>query len=329
MTLEMSDKMTYDMQEKFLSTVKKVEDLKKLPEYVLTKPIKENKWSIREIIGHLFYWDKYNLENMVPKMENQAILPSFPNHDSYNADAIKYINRFESAEKILEAFVTTRKELTSKLRNVNANITFSIQGEPNTFNITSFIDIFLEHDLHHLNQIEDFLEQNQFKIIPIGDYSPQIGHLVSMMNYARYTTLNDVKGLTEKALDYLPYSEANSIGALLLHMAAVEIGFQIEIFDGRKPNEQEVSEWGAAYSLGEQGRKAIKGYPLEFYIEKLDKVRNRTLEEFKRKDDNWLYEQRLWDNNLSNNYFIWYHVMEDEINHRGQIRILKKMFTIK
>ncbi|ETI67121.1 DinB family protein [Neobacillus vireti] len=153
--------MTYDMQGKFLSTIKKVEDYKKLPESVLTKPIKENKWPIREIIGHLFYWDKYNLENMVPEMTNQAILPSFPNHDSYNADAINYINRFESAEKVIEAFVITRKELTSKLRNINANITFSIQGEPKIFNINSFVEIFLEHDLHHLNQIEVFLEQNQ------------------------------------------------------------------------------------------------------------------------------------------------------------------------
>ncbi|MED2737642.1 DinB family protein [Bacillus toyonensis] len=148
-----------------------------------------------------------------------------------------------------------------------------------------------------------------------------------MMNYARYTTLNAVKGLTIEQLDYVPNKDGNSIGALLLHMAAVEFGFQVEFFDRRKPNKQESEEWGPAYLLGDLGRNQIKGYPLEYYIEKLDTVRNRTLEEFKKKSDKWLYEDVLWDNNLSNNYFIWFHTFEDEINHRGQIRIIRKMLS--
>lgn len=35
-------------------------------------------------------------------------------------------------------------------------------------------------------------EDSTFKIEKIEGYSPQIGHLVSMMNYARFTTLNEV-----------------------------------------------------------------------------------------------------------------------------------------
>jgi uncharacterized damage-inducible protein DinB len=170
-----------------------------------------------------------------------------------------------------------------------------------------------------------FEEHKTFKIEDIHGYSPQIGQLVSMMNYARFTTLNAIKGLTVKQLDYLPNKDGNSIGALLLHMAAVEFGFQVELFDKRKPNQQESEDWGAAYQLGDLGRNQIKGNPLAFYIEKLEKVRSRTLEEFKKRNDQWLYEEAIWDNNLSNNYFIWFHTFEDEINHRGQIRLLKKM----
>lgn len=168
----------------------------------------------------------------------------------------------------------------------------------------------------------------EFKIEHIQGYSPQIGQLVSMMDYARFTTLNTVRGLTAEQLDYLPIKEGNSIGALLLHMAAVEFGFQVELFDKRKPDNQESEEWGAAYQLGESGRKQIKGNPLEFYIEKLEKVRSRTLNEFKKRNDEWLYEEAIWDNNLSNNYFIWFHTFEDEINHRGQIKILRKMLPL-
>ena len=127
------------------------------------------------------------------------------------------------------------------------------------------------------NQVED----RKFKITEIQHYSPQIGHLVSMMNYARLTTLNAVKGLKIEQLDYLPYENSNSIGALLLHIAAVEFGFQVELFEKRKPNEEESKEWGAAYHLGDLGRNKIMDKPLEFYIEKLEKIRNRTLEEFK------------------------------------------------
>jgi uncharacterized damage-inducible protein DinB len=168
----------------------------------------------------------------------------------------------------------------------------------------------------------------EFKVSELIGYSPQIGHLISMMNYARHTTLNAIQGLNIQQLDYLPNKDSNSIGGLLLHMAAVEIGFQIEIFDGRKPNQKEMSEWGAAYELGDLGRDEIKGNPLEFYIDKLNNVRSRTLKELQQRNDEWLYEERLWDNNISNNYFIWFHVFEDEINHRGQIRILRKILPL-
>ncbi|MFY4774191.1 DinB family protein [Metabacillus sp. RGM 3146] len=165
----------------------------------------------------------------------------------------------------------------------------------------------------------------EFKVKEVKGYTPQMGHLISMMNYARKTTLDSVRGLTAEELDYLPNKDSNSIGALLMHIAAVEFGFQIEFFDGRKPNQKEMAEWGAAYSLGNAGRAEIKGHPLEYYIEKLTSVRNRTLNEFKERNDDWLYEECQWDHHPSNHYFIWFHVFEDEINHRGQIRILRKM----
>lgn len=167
----------------------------------------------------------------------------------------------------------------------------------------------------------------EVKIESLEGFPPQVGHLVSQMNYARKTTLEAVSGLTTTELDFLPSEDGNSIGALLLHIAAVEKGFQIEIFDGRRPNEQEMAEWGAPYSLGNQGRTDIKGYPLEFYIRKLEEVRERTLQTFATVTDDWLYENRQWDNHPSNNYFIWFHVIEDEINHRGQIRMIRKMLA--
>lgn len=171
--------------------------------------------------------------------------------------------------------------------------------------------------------------QNLFLITDIPGYSPQISRLVSMMNYARFTTLEAVKDLTQTQLDYLIDDKSNSIGALLLHFAAVEYAYQISTFEKRELNEEELSIWGPALDLGRVGQEKIKGNELEFYINKLDQVRNRTLELFKSVHDDWLYiEEDFWYNKKANHYFMWFHVFEDEINHRGQIRFIRKRLKV-
>ncbi|MFK9093966.1 hypothetical protein [Bacillus salipaludis] len=35
----------------------------------------------------------------------------------------------------------------------------------------------------------------------------------------------------------------------------------------------------------------------------------------------------FWWDRPANNYFKWFHVFEDELSHRGQIRIIKKMMN--
>jgi uncharacterized damage-inducible protein DinB len=66
-----------------------------------------------------------------------------------------------------------------------------------------------------------------YKITELQGFTHQIGHLVSQMDYARKTTLDAVKGLTVEELDFLPSEESNSIGALLLHIAAIKKGFRL------------------------------------------------------------------------------------------------------
>lgn len=167
-----------------------------------------------------------------------------------------------------------------------------------------------------------------YLITDIPGYSPQISRLLSMMNYARYTTLESVKNLSIDQLDFLLDSESNSIGALLLHFAAVEYAYQLETFEKRELNEQEMLIWGPALNLGKEGRETIRGNDLSYYIDKLNEVRNRTYEWFKTVDDDWLYkEEEFWHKKQANHYFMWFHVFEDEINHRGQIRLIKKRLS--
>ncbi|WP_456287832.1 DinB family protein [Paenibacillus sp. AK002] len=165
-------------------------------------------------------------------------------------------------------------------------------------------------------------------IADLPGYSPDISRLLSMMNYARFTTLQEVKGLTMEQLDFVAEKGGNSIGALLLHAAAVEYAYQASTFEERELNQDELRKWGPALNLGDEGRAAIRGHDLDYYIERLNEVRNRTFDLFRSVTDEWLYiEQPFWYNKQANYYFKWFHVFEDEINHRGQIRLIRKKLS--
>lgn len=168
-------------------------------------------------------------------------------------------------------------------------------------------------------------ERRLFLIGDIPGFTPQVSRLVSMMNYARWTTLSAVEGLDIQHLDYLHDPESNSIGALLLHIASVEVAYQASTFFSRGLNEDERREWSVALDLGEKARREIKGHNLDYYIERLGQVRAKTETELARRGDEWLEEQTpFWSGLTANNYFKWFHVIEDELNHRGQIRWLRK-----
>jgi len=84
-------------------------------------------------------------------------------------------------------------------------------------------------------------------------------------------------------------------------------------------------EWGAGLDLGATARREIRGHDLNYYRSRLEEVRAKTLAELGRRDDAWLERQSpFWEGLPANNYFKWFHVFEDELNHRGQIRWLRK-----
>ena len=178
-----------------------------------------------------------------------------------------------------------------------------------------------EQPRYHMDQPDSLI------IGPTEGFSPGMGHLVGMMTYARWTTLRAVEGLTVAQLDHLHDASSNSIGALLAQIASVELGYQRATFGGRGvvlPNEAELM---AAVELGDRARREIRGQPLEHYVGMLEAARQFTLDELACRDDTWLDETTEFSSGRKtikvNNYFKWFHVFEDELNHRGQIRWLR------
>ncbi len=156
-------------------------------------------------------------------------------------------------------------------------------------------------------------------------YTPHIARLVAMMTYARHSVLQEVEGLTVAQLDYLHDAESNSIGALLMHSAAVERFYQgtLDIVHP-KGSDAEEADWDAAGELGDAGRQRLRGHPLGHYIDLLSAVRQQSLQALQGKDDAWLHAETRWGDRRVNHYWMWFHVIEDELNHRGQIRWLKR-----
>jgi uncharacterized damage-inducible protein DinB len=154
--------------------------------------------------------------------------------------------------------------------------------------------------------------------------------LLSMMDYARFTSIQEVENLPVEMLDYRCHDEANSIGMLLAHFDAVEKVYQALTFEDWTDDEVETyaMKLEPALSLGNKGAEGIKGNSVDYYLKNLQRTRDKTIEQFKKLDEEWLYEESdWWYGQKGNNFFKWFHVFEDEINHRGQIRMIKKLYA--
>ena len=162
--------------------------------------------------------------------------------------------------------------------------------------------------------------QNPLLFEDLPGYTPHVSRLLAMMHYVRETTLRAVKDLSVPQLDFLPHTAGNSVGMLLAHIAAVEEGYYLGTIE-----HQEVDWETPARALGETGRKALRDRPLEHYLAELERVREQTLAGFRNRDDAWLHEADESRNTPASNYFKWFHVFEDEINHRGQIRLIRNL----
>lgn len=152
-------------------------------------------------------------------------------------------------------------------------------------------------------------------------YSPQIGSTVSMMEDLKRRVVNSVRDLSQEETDFLLDEDANRIGALILHLAATEKYYQVYTFENRGFNKEE-QHWEKALSLGDAARAAFKDKPISYYLDLWDEVRAETLRLLKTKDDKW-FAAKVKGSNM-NNHWAWYHVMEHQANHMGQIRLIIK-----
>lgn len=160
----------------------------------------------------------------------------------------------------------------------------------------------------------------QYEIKPAEGYAPRIGILVDMMEELKDRITESVKDLDQEETDYLFDEKANSIGSLIMHMAATEAYYQVETLENRMFTKDEEEFWAIGLSLGDISREKLRGKPISYYLKLWDEVRQKTLEGLKKRDDAWL--NSTIDEGM-NNYWAWFHILEHSANHMGQIELVK------
>lgn len=163
---------------------------------------------------------------------------------------------------------------------------------------------------------------------PMPGYSPLIGTLVSEMTWMRSAVLRSVRGMTQEGLDFLLDAKANRAGALLLHLAATEKLYQLNTMDQVSLKDLEKSaafkDWIVPMDLGEPARASIRGHDLTHYLDILHEVREKSLAEFRKRDDKWLLAvDEGWPWGPTNNLCKLFHVCEHESHHAGQISLIR------
>ena len=158
------------------------------------------------------------------------------------------------------------------------------------------------------------------KIEPPKGYDTQVGNLVSMLDDLKGRVERSVRNLSVAETDFLLDDEANRIGAMIYHLAATEKYYQRFTFEGSGFTAED-AHWEFAQNLGAPAREKLQGKPISYYLELWDNVRAETLRLLKTKDDKWLNSRAKGSRNM-NNHWAWYHVMEHQANHMGQIRLI-------
>ena len=147
-----------------------------------------------------------------------------------------------------------------------------------------------------------------------------IGQMISMLDNLKQRVERLVINLDQQGTDFLLDKNANSPGAIIYHLAATEAYYQIYTFEGRQFNEDEREMWQTALSLGDSAREEFKGKPIDFYLDIYSEVRKKTKELLKTKDDEWFSKKRKG----MSNHWAWFHVMEHQANHMGQLALITK-----
>lgn len=153
--------MTSQAIQEFRAFIPYIEGLRSLEESVWQQPIAPGKWTLKELVCHLWNWDRFSIEVMVPGMAHGANLPAFVDIEEHNQKARELAKDFHNPSELIDAFVRTRSELIERLSDkYDSQMRFTIGGFKRKYSVDSYIEIFTHHDEQHKAQIENMVSED-------------------------------------------------------------------------------------------------------------------------------------------------------------------------
>lgn len=155
-----------------------------------------------------------------------------------------------------------------------------------------------------------------------------IDYLLGILEDARFTTLKVVNGISQHEIDWQIEEGWNSIGALLSHIIACEHVFRIEFIGQREMTEAEEKLYVPRLEMGKYIPQLIENRPIESYVEALKESRKQMIDAIFKIDKASFFEKRKGYNPETGYNLAWvlYHLVEDEVHHRGQMSIIRKLY---
>lgn len=120
-------------------------------------PLAIGKWSTCEIIGHLIFWDQFLIEKRLPALLLETEKVVTPKVHEANAIAAS-MSKEKLKGEVIQEFIEERQRLLTFIDELSHEIfdrNFSIGKSHLTLN--GYFEGLMEHDLHHFQQIKDFM----------------------------------------------------------------------------------------------------------------------------------------------------------------------------
>lgn len=152
--------------QEFASYTEWLKTLEKLSESDWNKQSDSEKWSIKQIVLLIAHWDNHLLNVIIPSVKNGEGM-IFPDFDSFNARATKRAEKL-TGETVLKESINSRRTLVTMLDSLSEEaLTYKTtangvshnppQGVPYSLHV--IIEEFIEHDRHHMKQVESILKR--------------------------------------------------------------------------------------------------------------------------------------------------------------------------
>jgi uncharacterized damage-inducible protein DinB len=174
------------------------------------------------------------------------------------------------------------------------------------------------------------MELESYNVAPLTGFSPRIGRYLAMMDDVSARVLSYVDGLSAEQLSWFPDESCESIGTLLLHIAAVERSWIGEDICRRPMGEEWLPAFAIRFELPQ-----ISGKELPYFVNILKKTRDETKTDLAKLTDDDLSREiaPLEPGEKANAEkrftieWILYHVLEHEAHHKGQIALMRRLLS--